>query len=281
MAEAFRQAHAHLMTWLDELTQISVELGVETWQPLLAEMKDKLEKEQFYLVVLGEGKRGKSTFINALLGYPLLPAGVVPVTGVVTLVRFGSEPYMEVHFQDSRPARGIKSAALWEYISEEANPENQKGVERVEIACPAPFLSWGITLVDTPGVGSVFEHNTEVTRAFLPRADAAVFVFSVDPPLNRAELEWLAHVREQVPHLFLVQNKIDYLPPGEQAQAETFAWGQIRGHLGQEHPVFAISALQALQAKAKEDAGALEAAGLPSFETALEDYFHTGRAGLC
>jgi ABC-type uncharacterized transport system ATPase component len=52
-------------------------------------IKTKLEEEAFHLVVLGQFKRGKSTFINALLGEAILPTAIVPLTSVVTILRYG------------------------------------------------------------------------------------------------------------------------------------------------------------------------------------------------
>jgi hypothetical protein len=41
------------------------------------------------LAVLGQFKRGKSTLLNALLGEPLLPTSVVPLTAIPTFLRAG------------------------------------------------------------------------------------------------------------------------------------------------------------------------------------------------
>lgn len=38
------------------------------------------------VLVAGEAKRGKSTLVNPLLGRPVLPTGVIPVTAVATTV---------------------------------------------------------------------------------------------------------------------------------------------------------------------------------------------------
>ena len=46
-------------------------------------------------------------------------------------------------------------------------------------------------VIDTPGVGSVYSHNTEVAYNYLPQVDAAIFVITVDPPLSAAEQEFL------------------------------------------------------------------------------------------
>jgi hypothetical protein len=56
---------------------------------------------------------------------------------------------------------------LKEYVTEEHNPENQKGVDGAEVFIPSPLLSTGMCFVDTPGLGSVFTGNTAATHAFL------------------------------------------------------------------------------------------------------------------
>ena len=46
----------------------------------------KLDDERFTVVVLGEFNHGKSTFINALLGAPVMPTGITPTTVVLAHV---------------------------------------------------------------------------------------------------------------------------------------------------------------------------------------------------
>ncbi len=62
----------------------------------LGETKTKLEEEAFNLVVLGQFKRGKSTFINALLGESILPTAITPLTSVVTILRYAPKLKVEV-----------------------------------------------------------------------------------------------------------------------------------------------------------------------------------------
>ncbi len=61
----------------------------------LSETRTKLEEEAFNLVVLGQFKRGKSTFINALLGESILPTAIMPLTSVVTILRYGPKLKVE------------------------------------------------------------------------------------------------------------------------------------------------------------------------------------------
>ncbi len=45
--------------------------------------------ELFLLVVVGEFNAGKSAFINALVGQPLMQEGVTPTTAVITVLEHG------------------------------------------------------------------------------------------------------------------------------------------------------------------------------------------------
>jgi hypothetical protein len=88
-------------------------------------------------------------------------------------------------------------------------------VTRVTARLHTPLLDAGVRLVDTPGVGSVHEHNTAATDAYLPNLDAAVLVTSADPPISAAERAFLERVLAHAVRLFVVLNKTDYLPAGD------------------------------------------------------------------
>ena len=75
---------------------------------------------------------------------------------------------------------------LKEYVTEEHNPENQKGVDGAEVFIPSPLLSTGMCFVDTPGLGSVFTGNTAATHAFIPHIDAALVAVSYTHLLPRS-----------------------------------------------------------------------------------------------
>src|SRR5262249_19123306 len=158
------------------------------------DLGQRLTAEQFNLVVLGQFKRGKSTLINALLGADLLPTAVVPLTSIVTILRYGPEPGAVVRFLDGR-TQEVEVASLAGFVTETENPNNIKGVAQVEVAFPAAVLMDGARLVDTPVVGSVFATNTGATYDYLPEADAAIVVLAADQPISQAELEFLQRVR--------------------------------------------------------------------------------------
>jgi hypothetical protein len=166
---------------LDAVQRIAKEAGAASVAADAAALAARLAEGRFFVACLGQFKRGKSTLLNALVGERALPTGVVPVTSAVTILRHAPSPCARVILASGETA-AIDVGALAEYVTEEHNPENAKGVAAVEIGLPSPLLASGTCLVDTPGIGSVFAGNTAVTRRFIPHIDAALVVIGTDPP---------------------------------------------------------------------------------------------------
>jgi GTP-binding protein EngB required for normal cell division len=194
----------------------------------LDELEKRLSQGRFHLAVLGQVKRGKSTLLNALLGEDVLPSSVVPLTALPTFVQYGEQRLLRVRYNDSRPDTVMKgeptqwlNKQLMGFVTEEANPKNTKGVLQVEITHPADILR-DVVLIDTPGIGSTYRHNTEATMNFLPQCDAALFVISADPPITEVEVAFLKEIRSRIGQLFFVLNKVDYLTDAEREMALGF-----------------------------------------------------------
>lgn len=253
----------------------------------LRDLARRLAEERFHLAVLGQFKRGKSTLLNALLGEPLLPSAVVPLTSIPTFVQAGPRREARVLFRDeSRPPAvcqgdtGEISAFLAGFVAEEHNPRNQLGVAQVEVWLPAPILERGVVLIDTPGIGSTFRHNTEATLNFLPQCDAALFVVSADPPVTEVELEFLRQVRAKVARLFFVLNKVDYLDQAERRQAADFLREVLRRQpgFGEEPVLFCVSARQGLEAASQHDRQLWAGSGLEPLSEYLTAFLSEGKA---
>jgi len=198
MFDTYSKAKNELNSELIRLENIATSDRVKTAFHLL---RAKLEAGVFSLVVAGQFKRGKTTFINALLGENLLPTAVIPLTSIVTVISFGEDLKIEAVFQDGR-RQAIGPDELPLYVTERLNPKNEKLVDRVEIEHPSPYLEGGVRIVDTPGIASIHEHNTRTTYDYLPQADAAVFLLSVDPPITQAELHFLRDVAKLTARVF-------------------------------------------------------------------------------
>jgi GTP-binding protein EngB required for normal cell division len=247
----------------------------------LTDLSSRFSEGRFHLAVLGQFKRGKSTLLNALTGEPILPVGVVPLTAAPTFMQFGAAPKIEVRYRDGRPADEFTGASTAErcahlagFVTEKGNPQNRRGIAEVQVDLPAPILSGGVVLIDTPGIGSTYRHNTTATLDFLQQCDAALFLVSADPPITEVELEFLQRVKEKVPRLFFVLNKIDYLDDGELEEALSFFKRVLAQEVGwsSEFPVFCVSARKGLEARAAEDPGGWTASGMAQLESFLVDF---------
>lgn len=208
-------------TRLLRLADLAQELGADPVAEEASELAARVSEGRFYVACVGQFKRGKSTLLNALVGYEVLPTGFVPVTAVPTVIRFGGELHARVRMRDGS-WREIAVSDLKEYVTEECNPENKKAVEGAEVFVPSTLLSSGMCFVDTPGLGSVFTGNTATTQAFIPHIDAALVVVGADPPIAGEELALVEMVGKQVQDLILVINKADRTTVPERAAAAKF-----------------------------------------------------------
>jgi GTPase SAR1 family protein len=175
----------------------------------LISLQAKLAAGQLHLAVLGQMKRGKSSLINALLRDEVLPTGILPVTAIVTELRYGPEPEATIVYSVGGLREKVALTSLSEFITEAANPANRKQVASVEVAYPSPLLESGIVLIDTPGVGSTHVHNTRTTERYLQKVDAGIVVLSVDPPMTEVEANFIRDLQADIPKLFFVINKTD------------------------------------------------------------------------
>jgi small GTP-binding protein len=178
-------------------------------------------REMFFMVsVIGEFNSGKSSFINALLGYKLLETGITPTTEFIELVRYGETPL-------TVPA--MRSDGLREW----AHPNTG-----------AP----GVAIVDTPGTGSIFMRHEQIAKNFLHRSDLVLFVFSAKQAFAETERLYLELARDYGKKIVLIINQIDLLTPAEREQVRSFVQVRVKESLGIEPQIFMVSAKEAMTA---------------------------------
>ncbi len=179
--------------------------------------------EMFLLVVVGEFNAGKSAFINALVGAPVMPEGLTPTTNLVNILRWGEEP-----------------------------TETVRGEAVVERTYPAEFLR-EISVVDTPGTNAIVRRHEQITRAFIPRSDLVLFVTSVERPFSESERQFLELIREWGKKVLIILNKIDLIESEtELAQVVEFVRDNVKALLGFAPEVWPVSARVAARAKRAE-----------------------------
>jgi len=173
----------------------------------------------FSVVIVGEFNAGKSAFINALLGQPVMEEGVTPTTTRINILRAGADV-----------TQGINSDGF------------------VVVTHPAPFLGQ-VTVVDTPGTNAVIREHEAVTQQFIPRADLILFVTSADRPFSESERKFMAEIRAWGKKVVIVVNKVDLLSEADLDTVLAFVREQVQALIGFIPEVFPVAARLALAAK--------------------------------
>lgn len=192
--------------------------GLAAAIPDLKASVQRMNQGIFRLVVMGEIKKGKSSFINALLSEPgLLPTDVDVATSTVYKILYGSEKAFGVYFLEDvdtghRPEmKVIPESELVLYGTEKGNPNNEKRVDFIAACCPSPLLKGGLAIIDTPGVGGLYKAHRDITWRYAPNADAIFFILdSVEAVISADEIKFLKELTSKVTkRVFFVQTKID------------------------------------------------------------------------
>ena len=277
LAEYERHKHA-IAQLLREIQAGAYQAKNRSLEIEIGEVTRKLAEDRFYLTVVGQFSRGKSTLMNAILGKDYLPSGVVPVTSAITAVSYGSRERVMLRIAGSNLTSEIKISELADFVTERRNPGNRNRIEMAEVQVPVDILQRGFFFVDTPGLGSAVRENTATTLNFLPNADAIVFVTSCDAPLTAGELGYLRQCRSTVRQLFLVVNKTDLVSAAERENVLEFVKAKAREELDEaDVRVYAVSARDALAARTSGNAAALAESGIGQVEEDLIRYLTSQR----
>ena len=230
----------------------------------------RLKRPSTIVCVVGEFKQGKSSLVNALLGSSVCPVDDDLATSAIMLVRYAEQGSVVVrHFDgDQVVSTQITPADIKEWVSEHGNPDNSRGVERVDVGMPAQVLGQGLAIVDTPGMGGLGAGHAAATLAFLPFADGLVFVSDASAELSAPEVEFLKRARDLCPTVLAVMTKTDLYS----------SWSRIadlnRGHLarlGVDIDVVAVSNTVRQHALAAKDREMNARSGYPALLDALNE----------
>jgi len=247
---------------------------------ILNNLHKKLIENVVNFVVIGQFKRGKSTFINTLLGEKILPTGVIPLTSIITIVKF-SEAFIAKVFFNNNTSNEIKISELSSYIAEKENPKNVKNVKYILIGHPSEILKKGMVFVDTPGVGSLHIDNTKVTNEYISKIDAAIFITSTDPALSEVEISFLESVLNITDKVFIVINKIDYLNENEIEEFSKYTDAQLSSRFKNKPvKIFYVSAKDALNAKLNKDYSKFLKSGFADLEKNIINYFENEKENI-
>lgn len=279
------------------MTERSIQLN-NAWQ--------RLQDDHFNLVVVGMFSRGKSTFVDALLGRRILPTSKKPTTAVISKIIYGDIPKYVLHFKDNTVADKVLSEDEFRSLtapkSVDKNDKQQvqetlkqqdelDKISEAEIAYPLVLCKNGVDLVDTPGMNDVNKTRIELTYQYLHQADAVIMLLAADQMLSISEVEFLKEriLSRQIKDVFYIINRKDALSgPEEEAKVIAFAQKNLKEiipmELIKDLRIFLLSSYQALLFRRQVNGEELTAkqiakipdefsvTGFPEFEDSLSDF---------
>ena len=203
------------------------------------------------IVVAGEAGRGKSAFVNALLGWiELSPTGPSGATACRIQFTHCAQPAADI-YAAGRCVR-VEPRELGAYTNH-LSAGDVRVAQRPEAAIvgvPHPLLTL-VALVDTPGFG-VGTAEAELALAVLDQGDAMVFVGDALTPVTASEIAFLERVAHRVERVLVVVAKIDRCPHWRTVVEETRANLEQREALAGRVDVVAVSSRLALTAATAE-----------------------------
>lgn len=295
---------------VDELNEIGLNIGGSA----ILDLKNRVENDDFKVLVIGEFKNGKSTFINSMMGSKVLPAYSTPCTAVINEVKYGEMKSATLYFKNPLPDEissdiSIKAKQhiekyagktippieldvdeLEDYVvipdpaKDQADSIQELPYDRAVLKYPIELCHDGITIIDSPGLNENGT-RTKVTEEYLKQADAIVFVFRCPKIAGETEMNYITdqiHARGYK-DIFFICNAINQVPDDEQDRLIKFGNKKLLPltNLG-EKGIFYVDALGALKARMKKDKDALAETGIVEFENALSEYLreNKGKAKL-
>lgn len=174
----------------------------------------RLENEKMNVLVVGEFSRGKSTFINAIVGKQILPSSVNPTTATINILEGNKLNNMTIYYRGKdKETVGLPSEKLKNFLENYVTVKNDNAaeIEKVELNISGNLEAWNCILVDTPGVNDLDEAREEVTFKYLNEADACIVLLDSQQPLSESERRFIKDkvLTNDINRLLFVINRID------------------------------------------------------------------------
>lgn len=229
---------------------------------------ERMDRPDTIICVTGEFKKGKSALVNGLIGEQLCPVDDDLATSAITILRYAEEPSITVrrHEDGETLVEPLAPEQIADFVTERGNPENSRNVEFVELRLHNGFLARGITLVDTPGSGTLASGYGAATLAFLQSADALIFVTDCSQEFIEPEIAYLREAAARCATLLIAMTKIDLYPEWRRIVALNAGHLKRAGIAAQIVPVSSTLRQLALE---EHDRSLNEESGFPALLEAL------------
>lgn len=270
----YEQKKAQLLQHASSLLEkIKKEMPSSQQLEALSDLIDDIRQDYYTIVVVGEFKHGKSTFVNALLSENVMPVDVTPTTTLIHAAFFSNTPEIHVVKRDGEVEIKHLSHDVLQNYTASYHGDGDNEIKYLKIFLPSPFLEKRVVLVDTPGLNDLNQHRSEITHRFIPRADVIIFMLDMTAPLKKSEQEFLEknalkYVKDRI---LYVANFMDRIDEEEIEDVVDLIKRRIENITGQENAlVFPISAQEALEGKLYGNEELLHYSGMIDLEQQIK-----------
>lgn len=176
---------------------------------------DKQNDNLLNISVIGEFSTGKSSFINALVGYELLAVNVIQGTTVaITIIEYSEQFSITLTDFSGKSLKIVFKSIdslrqqLHIYTTDAAYA---KKIDYVTVTLPSDILKNGYRIIDTPGTNSLELWHEEVTcRAIKELSDLSIILTDATQPMPATLVSFLDNtLGDSVESCAFVANKID------------------------------------------------------------------------
>lgn len=210
---------------------------------------------KFRITVVGEFLRGKSTFINALLGNKILPCGKLPTTNIITRIVYSDNPFYKIVKKDGKNEYLTKEEFkdIGEIGSDKILTFGFKTVDEIDyavIGMPLDLCKNSVEFIDTPGTNDLNIRHMRYKYDYLNYANIIILMLNATLVLTRSELDFLKEriLSNQIKNVLVVINFKDQLIHAEEVKVKVknYVKGKIRELAEIEPKIFLVSSFQAL-----------------------------------
>ncbi len=180
----------NLLNKLNKILKFCEDNGMENVASKFRHTIDYFDNDTLNVIILGEVKRGKSSFINALIGRNLLPIGPTPTTATINILKYSKNEEIVVCYLNGKTEKlELTENSLNKFTA--SSEFKSDDIKYVEVYIDHPMLKNKAVIIDTPGVNDICETRSEITYGFLPLVDLAIFVLDSTQPLSKSESEFI------------------------------------------------------------------------------------------
>lgn len=230
------QVHDCLMELKRLLLPYNAAPQISTWIADVDHLNENLEKMHFQVAVVGEFKRGKTSFINALLRKQILPADVVPATATINRITYGDVPSSYIRWKDGRPDEKVGIERLSDYITKltDSSAMQARNIREAVVRYPCRFCENNVDLIDTPGMNDDDLMNN-VTIRQLSDIDLAIVTLDPNAPVSNTEAGFIAKLVEsdQICQIVFVISKIDTIFSGHRERLLALIQQRLQERVGE------------------------------------------------